>query len=176
MCRCLSQTQWFITLHCMSLTELYMFIVCLWLNCTCLLYVFDWTVHVYCMSLTELFMFIVCLWLNWSCLLHVKWEMSNLYDMYIVHMLPVKEKKNFYKEDKFSTWESFLYFVLCPEYLSLYVKQETVDQLFFVLNIHDYSANVHFYFFGNVMFLKIFKMLIFVVFYSTKCLSHFYHA
>ena len=102
--------------------------------------------------------------------------MSSLYDMYIVHVLPVKEKKKFYKEDNFSTWESFLYFVLCPEYLPLYVKQETVDQLFFVLNIHDYSANVHFYFFGNVMFLKIFKMLIFVVFYSTKCLSHFYHA
>ena len=84
--------------------------------------------------------------------------------MYIVHVLPVKEKKKFYKEDNFSTWESFLYFVLCPEYLPLYVKQETVDQLFFVLNIHDYSTNVHFYFFGNVMFLKIFKMLIYVVF------------
>jgi hypothetical protein len=58
--------------------------------------------------------------------------MSSLYDIYIVHVLPVKEKKKFYKEDKFSTWESFLYFVLCPEYLPLYVKQETVDQLFFV--------------------------------------------
>jgi hypothetical protein len=79
--------------------------------------------------------------------------------------------KVIFKEDNFSTWESFLYFVLCPEYLSLYVKQETVDQLFFVLNIHDYSTNVHFYFFRNVMFLKIFKVLIFVVFYSTKCLS-----
>jgi hypothetical protein len=100
-CTCLLYVfDWTVHVYCMSLTELYMFIVCLWLNCTCLLYVFDWTVHVYCMSLTELFMFIVCLWLNWSCLLHVKWEMSNLYDMYIVHMLPVKEKKNFYKEDK----------------------------------------------------------------------------
>ena len=67
MCRCLSQTQWFITL-CGSYV---------WLNCTCSL--------------------------------HVKWEMSSLYDMYIVHVLPVKEKKNFYKEDNFSTWESFLY-------------------------------------------------------------------
>jgi hypothetical protein len=55
-------------------------------------------------------------------LLHVKLEMSSLYDMYIVHVLPVKEKKKFYKEDNFSTWESFLYFVLCPEYLPLYVK------------------------------------------------------
>jgi hypothetical protein len=68
--------------------------------------------------------YIVCLWLNCTCLLHVKWEMSSLYDMYIVHVLPVKEKKKFYKEDNFSTWESFLYFVLCPEYLPLYVKQE----------------------------------------------------
>jgi len=31
-------------------------------------------------------------------------------------------------------------FFLCPEYLPLYVKQETVDQLFFVLNIHDYQC------------------------------------
>jgi hypothetical protein len=51
--------------------------------------------------------------LNCTCLLHVKWEMSSLYDMYIVHVLPVKEKKKFYEEDNFSTWESFLYFVLC---------------------------------------------------------------
>jgi hypothetical protein len=30
--------------------------------------------------------------------------------MYIVHVLPVKEKKKFYKEDNFSTWKSFLIF------------------------------------------------------------------